>query len=136
MNLIFGEDDRVAAWVGEHLGIIMAEPYTAIGGTADNETLSIGVVFNNWNGFNFDISLYGPGALTRGAISSVYDYAFRQAGAVRLTAYTRRSNENMQMLLPRFGFKPEGESERYFGDEDALRFCLLRETAEKWMKNG
>jgi hypothetical protein len=132
--LIFGEDNRVAEWVGKNLGITMSPPYTAIGGTVDEKTLSVGVVFNNWNGFNFDISLYGPGALSRAAIAGVYDYVFRQAGAIRLTAYTRRSNENMQKLLPRFGFEPEGESKLYFGNEDALRFYLLREQAEKWIK--
>jgi hypothetical protein len=133
VRLIFGEDDRVAEWVGEKLGLKMFPPYVAIGGTIDGP-LCIGVVFNNWNGFNFDISLYGPNALTRGAIRSVYHYAFIQAGAERLTAITKRSNENMQELLPRFGFTFEGESPKYFGEEDAMRFCLLKETAEKWMR--
>lgn len=133
MKLVFGEDDRVAKWVGDHLNIQMTPPYVAIGGTLNGQDLRIGVVFNNWNGSNFDISLYGPRSLRRGDLRAIYHYAFEQAGAVRLTAITRRSNENMQRMLPRLGFEPEGESKFYFGNEDAVRFVLFRQAAEKWM---
>lgn len=115
----------------------MVEPYTAIGGTVDGQSLCIGVVFNSWNGSNIDISLYGPGALRRGAISGVYHYAFKQLNATRVTANTRRSNKVMQRLLPRFGFKFEGISERYFGPtrpDDAIRYVLFPENAEKWIR--
>lgn len=133
MNLVFGDDQRIADWVGNELGIVMAPPYTAIGGTRDGSTIEIGVVFNNWNGANLDISLVSRRGLSRGAIRAVYHYVFKQAKARRLTAITRRSNELMQRQLPRFGFELEGESRCYFGDEDALRYVLLPELAKKWM---
>jgi hypothetical protein len=136
LRLVFGADDLVASYVGANLQQIMVPPYTAIGGTVDGETLCIGAVFNQWNGSNLDISLYGPGALRRGAIRAVYHYAFEQTGAQRLTAITRRSNKTMQRLLPRFGFQFEGTSKRFFGPskaDDGLRFVLFPEQARKWM---
>lgn len=133
MRLIFGEDERIAKWVGERIGIAMCPPYVAIGGTRYGTDIDIGVVFNNWNGANMDISLASKYALTRGAIRSVYRYAFVQAGAKRLTAITKPSNDLMLKQLPRFGFIFEGPSARYFGDEDGLRFALFPENAKKWM---
>lgn len=134
MTLVIGDDVRVAGWVGENLSIQMSPPYVAIGYSERGE-LRAGVVLNNWNGFNFDISLYGPGHIRRGALRAVYRYAFVQAMALRLTAITKPSNEHMIKLLPKFGFAQEGPpNRRYFGNEDALRFVLFREDAERWMK--
>lgn len=138
MKLVFGRDELVAQWVAENLKLPMIPPYVAIGGTRDDKSLCIGVVFNQYNGSNIDISLYGPGGLTRGNIRAIYSYAFVQLKVNRVTAITRRSNKNMQRLLPRFGFKFEGTSARYFGSEksdDAIRFVLFQDDARKWI-NG
>lgn len=137
MRLVFGQDDLVANWVFVNLGLEVSRPYVAIGGTKDGESLCIGVVFNNFNGSNMDISLFGPGCLTRGNIRAIYQYVFQQMGVQRLTAITRRSNKKMQRLLPRLGFKYEGNSARYFGPlkaDDAIRFVLFPEEAEKRIK--
>ena len=134
MNLVFGQDDAVAKYVGDNIAVPMVPPYVAIGGTRDGQTLCIGVVFNQYNGSNIEISLYGPRGLTRGNIRGIYDYAFKQLGVNRVTANTRRSNKRMQRMLPKFGFKFEGISARYFGPtkaDDAIRFVLFPEDAEK-----
>jgi len=138
MRLVFGCDDLVAKYVSDGLGLPMVPPYTAIGGTRDGQSLCIGVVFNEYNGSNIDITLYGPGALTRGNIRGVYHYLFEQLKVNRVTAKTRRSNKRMQRLMGRFGFKFEGISARYFGPtkaDDAIRFVLFPEEARKWL-NG
>lgn len=135
MRLVFGQDDLVAGWVSVNLGIPIAPPYTAIGGTRDGESLCIGAVFNNYNGSNIDISLYGPRGLTRGGIAAVYQYLFGQLKVNRVSALTRRSNKAMRQLLPRFGFKFEGIGARYFGParaDDAIRFVLFPDDARKW----
>ncbi len=140
MQLIFGQDDLVANWVFTNLELPVSPPYVAIGGTTDDKTLSIGVVFNQWNGSNAEITLFGPGALRRGCIRAIYHYAFVQVGFHRLTATTRRSNKKMLRLLPRFGFNFEGISKQWFGPhkaDDGMRFALFPENAQKWMKyNG
>jgi hypothetical protein len=122
--------------MSEKIGIVFIPPFVAIGATMDGQTLCAGALFNNWNGFNMDISLAAD-VLARGAIRGVYEYAFNHAGALRLTAITRRSNKRMRDILPRLGFKHEGVSFRYFGarrGDDAFRFALFRDDAQKWMK--
>lgn len=136
MILVFGQDELVAQWMSEKIGIQFVPPFVAIGATVDNRTLCAGALFNNWNGFNMDISLAAD-ALSRAAIRDVYEYAFNQVKVVRLTALTRRSNRTMREMLPRFGFREEGVSARYFGpkrQDDAFRFVLMRDDAQKWMK--
>lgn len=139
MRLVFGQDDLVAHWVFENLGLPVTPPYVAIGGTVDDKTLSIGVVFNQWNGSNAEITLFGPGAIRRGCVRAIFHYAFIQLGVNRLSATTRRSNKTMLRLLPRFGFHFEGTSKHWFGPhraDDAMRFVLFPENAQKWMKSN
>ncbi len=136
MNLVFGHDDLVAAWVSEKIGARISPPYAAIGATKDGNTLCGGVVFNRWNGHNIDITLASEGCLTRGNIRGVYNYIFEQVKAGRVSAVTRRSNKRMQRMLPRFGFEFEGVSKRYYGPtkaDDGFWFVLFPEKARRFL---
>jgi RimJ/RimL family protein N-acetyltransferase len=134
---VFGKDQLVAEFVSAGIGDHFSPPYVCIGFSKDAKTLCGGAIFNNWNGANIEISIYGPGALTRGAIRVACRYAFGQSNATRMTAKTRRSNKRMQALLPRLGFTFEGVQKRFFGPDradDALLYALFPQDAEKWMK--
>lgn len=132
MRLVFGRDREVAEFVASGLGVTITPPYVAIGGEKDGK-LIIGVVFNNWNGANMEISLYGPGGITRGAIAGVFHYVFKQAKARRLTAITRKSNERMQRMLPRFGFVMETPLRDYYPEEDGIQYVLYPADAQRWI---
>lgn len=136
MTPVFGRDDLVAKWVGANLGQVIVPPFVAIGFTEDGTSLCGGAVFNEWNGSNVEVTIYGPGALRRSAIQTVLRYAFRQIKANRLTARTKRSNRVMRRLLPRLGFRFECSMKHYYGPsrgEDALMFVLLPADAGKWI---
>lgn len=136
MRLVFGEDQHVADWVSERLGVHIAPPFTAIGATKDGRSLCAGAVFNRWNKFDIEIHLAGPGCMTRGNLRGVFHYVFVQIGAIRATAVTKRSNAPMRRLLPRLGFQFEGVSKQYFGPSranDGMRFVLFPEQAIRWM---
>ena len=133
MTLIENCDDEVVSWASQHLKQTIFPPYRAFG-IAENGEMIGAMVFNGWNGANMEITVYGPGAMTKSAISFAYDYIFNQAGAIRLTARTRRNNLLMRKLLPRLGFKYEGTMKKYFGPEkadDALLFVLWPENGRK-----
>ena len=135
IQLVFGQDELVANWVSAKTRALIAPPYVAIGATRDGKTLCTGAVFNCWNGHNIDISLASENGITRGAIRAIYSYAFDQIRAGRVSAKTRRSNKTMRNMLPRFGFRFEGVSQRYFGPtkaDDAFLFVLLPENARKF----
>jgi hypothetical protein len=134
VQLVFGEDALVAHWVGLNLGVAIHPPFTAIGGTVDGQTLCAGAVFNDFNGSNIEITLFGPGCFTRGNVRAMYHYAFVQLQANRLSAKTRKRNKLVRRLLPRLGFVFEGTLKNYYGmGEDALTFRLDPAVAKKWM---
>lgn len=136
MRILIGHDDAVAEWAGKRLGAVFHRPFVAIGFLRDDGTLCGAAVFNGWNGSNIDITIYGPGCMTRQTVGVVYRYVFGQLKANRATARTMRSNKQMQRLLPRLGFRWEGVAPRYYGigrKQDAVVYRLLREDAQKWM---
>ncbi len=138
MYLIYGQDEAVAIWVFAHLGLgpPNRSPYVAIGVVDDAGRPTGGMVFNDWNGANIEITVYAPHALTRQAMRAAYAYVFGQVGACRLTAKTKRNNAIMKKLLPRYGFKFEGVLRNYYGPnpaDDALIFRLDPQAAAKWM---
>lgn len=130
-GLAFGCDDAVAEWVSQRIKSKVHKPYVAVGVVRDGK-LCGGVVLNGWLGpdANVDITIASERGFSRGAIREIYDLAFGQLKASRITAHTKRSNKAMQRLLPRLGFKFEGMARRYFGAkraDDALIFALFPE---------
>jgi hypothetical protein len=134
--LVFNEHDRVAGWVSEKIGAVIAPPYVAIGASKDGgKTLCGGAVFNDWNNYNIEITLASDDCLTQGTIRGIYHYLFEQSKAGRVTAHTRRSNKAMRDMLPRFGFEFESIAKRYYGPnkaDDAFVFVLFPENARKF----
>lgn len=137
MRLVFGQDEDVSAFVAQGLGINISPPFVAIGVVDRSDNPIGGIVFNQWNGANLEITIYGRGIIQRGIIAGTYWYAFEQCGASRLTAKTKRSNKLMRKLLPRLGYKYEGTMKNYYkSGDDALIFRLDPEEAQKWMTHG
>lgn len=135
MQLIFGHDAEVGAWAAQKIGIPLSPPFVAIG-VADEKELRGAAIYNNWNGWQIEMSIYGPGCLTRGIIRSLLlAYPFDDIGAGRVTARTKRSNKAMQKLFPRLGFEMEGVLKRFYGPtkaDDAFIYRLDRQAAERW----
>ena len=134
MEVVTGHDDLVAGWVGHRIQSLIVPPYVTIG-FARNGVLCGGVVFTCWNGASMFISLASERGFTRENIKTVYQYAFEQVGATRLTAISRRDNKRMHAIFPRLGFVgPEAVLKRFFGHrkaDDAFVFGLYPENARK-----
>ncbi len=136
MQLVYGLSDHVAAWTGEKLGYHIAPPLLGIGVMNEHGEPIGGIVFNDWNGYNLEISIYGPGAMSRRTIAAAFRYAFTIAKATRLTARTKRSNATLKAMLPRLGFELEGVLHHYYGagpNNDAFIYRLDPSAAAKWM---
>jgi len=137
--IVYGQDALVGEWASKTLGREIVPPFVTMGFSRDGQNLHGAAVFNDWNGSNLEITIIGPGCLTRGNIRAVYSYVFGQIRANRLTAKTARNNKRMLRLLPRLGFTWESVAKRYFGPEkrnDAIVFALFRENAEKWYEHA
>jgi len=133
--IVYGHDAAVAEWMGGRLDTVFTPPYTALG-VADKEGRLIGgLLFNDYNGSNIEVTAYGPGAVTRESVTTMFRYAFVQLGCWRLSARTRRGNHAVRELLLRLGFKPEGIRPGYWGRSKANDCFLygLKRTNCKWL---
>lgn len=133
MQLVFGHDAHIAQWAAENLGVEISPPFIAIG-IVDESGLRGGIVYNHYNRFDIEMSIFGPGCMRRGIIRAALSYPFDQLGVLRVSAQTRRDNKSMRAMLPRLGFKFEGVRERHYGPnrrDDAFLFGLPRER-NKW----
>lgn len=135
MPLVTGHDGAVADWVAARLGIAIAPPYVALGVLNDTGTLIGGAVFSGRSGANIDVTIYGPGAMTRPALRAGFAYVFGQLRCERLTARCKRSNVAMRRLMERLGFTYEGTQRRYWGPErsdDAMLYGMTRDEC-RWL---
>lgn len=138
MRLITGNDDFVAAWAGQKLGVSFQPPYVAFGIVDDTDCLVGASIFNDrYPNGNIEWTHVGRGTLRPRILKEIAKYAFVDNKATRITAKTRRGNAIVRRLLPKGGFAYEGTQRRYFGPEradDALVFVLFRESAERWLR--
>lgn len=131
---MYGQDQAVAEWVAQRLGIPIQPPYRAIGVENEQGEAIGGMVFNDWTGANVEITIFGPGALTRKTLRVALRYVFGELKALRLTARTKRDNGMMQAVLGRLGFEREGVMRDYYGrGQHAVLYRLLPRQAAKWM---
>lgn len=140
MNLLFGHDETVAAWVATRAkGKPFVPPYTAIGILdADGKALRGGFVFTGRTTDSIEMSGAGIATTHREAWRALLHYVFVQLGCSRLQMHTRRSNKRTKKILApeRSGFTFEGVSRRLYGREDGIRFSLVADDLpgfrEKW----
>lgn len=135
MDIVTGRDTEVANWLSGQISQPIVPPYVCVG-FIKNGQLAGAALFNDFNFSNIELTIYGPGCMTRQAIRFVFLYAFDLLKVNRVSARTRRSNAVMRKLLPRLGFTYEGTARRYYGPEradDALLFTLFPDSARKWM---
>jgi RimJ/RimL family protein N-acetyltransferase len=136
MKMLLGHDVAVAEWIGNRIGDPIIPPYTALGWLDDDGTLAVGFVFFGYvPGGNIEMGLAATGKLTRGILSAVADYVFRQAGAKRITARCKRRNTKAHNMLKRAGFVQECVCRDYYHDDDAVQFRLTKSGC-KWLKEA
>lgn len=137
LRLVVNDSDRVGQWVFENLGQILVPPFVAIG-IVNNDTIVGGWVINDFNSFNCEVTIYGPGCVKRNVIRALFSHVFIDLGCIRLSARTRRDNHVMRRILPRLGFKQEAVAQRYFGPnkrDDAFVYRMLRHECQ-WIEQG
>lgn len=134
MMIVFGRDDEVASWAAERLNLkalgslrkTFVRPYVAIG-IENGKGYCGAYVLNQFTGPDIELTIAGRGAVSRTALSVIYDYVFNQLGCLRISATCRTDNTQAIRLAERLGFKREGMSRKKFGNSNAVLLGLLRE---------
>src|SRR5262245_60618272 len=119
-----GRDPDAARWIGRQLGIEFedtADIIALLGPNAGRRGFFLligGFVFTGRNACNVDMTVYGPGCMTRRTMRAASEYVFGTLGCARVTARCRRSNRVARRALEKAGFVYEGTQRHYFGPRD------------------
>ena len=126
MRPIFEPQQAIIAWAGRELGTAFHPPCYAIG-VVNNAGEPVGAaIFNNFQDCNIEVTMVGPGAFSRSIARVMAEFAFNANNVARLTVTTRAKNKKLTALIERVGWKREGRLRRWYGDDDAIVFGMLR----------
>lgn len=126
MMLDLAHGAEVIGWMNERLGVAFAPPAAALGVRRAGRIVG-GVVVNNYNRINCDVSVAGePRAWSPAFMRALAVWIWRELGAARVTMLTE--NPVVERLAVRMGAQREGTLRNWFGPgRDAAVFGLLRE---------
>lgn len=135
MNLVFGHDRSVAAWVADRIPEMSAFPDSAVAiGVADGQTLIGGVVYSHYSGADISMHQAGePGWLNRERLDVFFAYPFRQLGCRRVTGLVARKNKHARSIVERLGFKLEGKIRHGLPADDLMLYGMLRSEC-RWLR--
>ena len=134
--LVYGEDEALAAWVGERLGMAFSPPYVCIG--VSRETLVAAALYNNFQLPNIQITFVttSPRWATRQVIARILAYPFVELGCARVSAVTEVTNRDARRFLRRLGFRQEGYHPELFQRGDGVSYGLMKHDALKWLEKS
>ena len=126
MTPVFEPQEAIIAWAGRQLGVNFHQPCYAIG-VVNNAGEPVGAaVFNDFADRNIEVTMVGPGAFSRSIARVMAEFAFNANNVSRLTVRTRAKNKKLAALIEKTGWKREGRLRRWYGDDDAIVFGMLR----------
>ncbi len=130
-TMLFGYDQSIAQWTWNEFGITPAPINAAIGLVRYNKLIGA-AIFQNFTGYNIELSYYGPNTFSASIARTLAKFTIERFNIDRLTMRTNRSNINILRMFHKFGFKFEGIQKRYYGPfGDAAIFVLFREDLER-----
>lgn len=130
VDYVYGEDERVTAWMAERIGINQfRDDVKTIGIERDGELIG-GTAFDTFCERECVLHTASDGSarwLTRDYIKLVFHYPFIQLGFVRLTSFVSVNNPRSLRLAKHFGFVEEGRARGAGKDgEDLVMLGMLR----------
>jgi hypothetical protein len=142
--LIFGQDDRVTAWVAGQEGNVVPPPAYASIGYERGGKLVAGVFFDGVTETNVFAHIASTShVLPRSLLTATCEYAYGQCGAQRLTLMIRDDNRRCIDMVLGMGAKLECVITYGHESGDVLLFVLWKDAkfverlrARHWLKES
>ena len=131
MDLVTNNPQPFVDWLKERLRLdkIQGEENAQAYGFTRDSTIVGSFVFSEYTGN--DVHMYcasdNPKIFQRRYLKAMFDYCFDDLKVCRVSAMCNESNLRSRKLISGVGFKQEGRLRKYFGNEDALVYGLLKE---------
>lgn len=135
--LVYGRDQELAHWAGEHLGIADFGLCVSIG-VEHRGKIVAAAIFHQYRHPNIEITFVtsSPRWASKGAVRGILAYPFLQLRCKRVTAIARADNRQARAFLERLGFVLEGYHPDVFVTGDAVTYGMLAKDAERWIGNS
>ncbi|MFN9029635.1 MAG: GNAT family N-acetyltransferase [Betaproteobacteria bacterium] len=121
--LVYGQDERVTAWVAAQSGDAPPPPTAAVGYERNGE-LAAGTYFDGCSDNNIFCHIASTGLLPRELLQAAMAYAYRQLELERMTLIVHDDNERCINLCLGLGAELEGVMARARKGGDILLFVL------------
>ena len=137
IGLLLHNDRQVAAYLfPRYVREGVRVSYDAAVGILTDGELTGGILLQSWNGFNVELSYYGPRTLTLGVTRCLARYLLSAFNPSRVTVTVNRKRKNLMRGLRKLGFAVEGTQRRFYGEQDinrntGVRFVMFREQVEQ-----
>lgn len=136
MNLVFGEDERIARWVlGQipHMSVGFGES-KALGVIDKDFKILGGVVYHDYRKNDIQISCASITRrwLCRKFLHAMFFYPFVTLGCDRVTSCIPAKNTHTRRFIESLGFTQEGIMRRGFIEDDCVIYGLLHNEC-KWI---
>ena len=122
-QLIYGHDEKIAAWTQDTFGIRPYKYDMAVGILAHGQLVG-SVMWHAYRGHDIEVSYFGPQTMTLGILRQCARIAVDHFGVSRVTARAVKSNKTMTKGVKKIGFEYEGICHNGYGDEDAIMYGL------------
>jgi hypothetical protein len=131
-GLVIDDNARVAAWVYATYNLFPIPVNRALGIVEKDGVLVGGVLLQNYNGANIELSYYGPWTLSAGIIRTLAHILISEFNVARVTVITSKKKKRLLRSLQRFGWCLEGAQRCFYGSEDCtrntgIRFVMFRD---------
>lgn len=131
--MIVVTDDAVVRYIERALDVTIDRPCISFGLMTDGKEPLCAVVFNDYNGANIEMTMVCE-RMTRGVVRYIAQYVFGKCGCERLTVRIKKQNKRAIRAAKRFGFVFEAGLRRYYKDDDAHLFRMLKAEC-RWLKD-
>lgn len=125
-GLLIDHDPVVASWTQQKFNVYPLPFNKALGLVDEKGKLVGGILFQNFNGANIELSYYGPRTLSAGICRIIARIALSEFKVARLTVITSRRNKRLIRGLIKLGFRLEGMQRCFYGHEDTKKNTGVR----------
>lgn len=121
--LAHGNDSLINEWTLAMFGVRNFNSDMAFG-IMEGPQIVGSVFFHAYNGYDIELSYFGPQTLTLGILRSICRIALDHFGVSRITVRTPKTNKQMTRGIHKLGWIFEGVRHNGYGDIDAVMYGL------------
>ena len=135
MNLVFGHDATVNAWIEQTVGWLVNKTPSVSAGAIDADGVLRGALVLTWQS-ETAAEMHLAGRISNDVLKAWFGFVFGRAGIHRLEVRTSKKNRTIKRAAPKFGFRYESVAKSFYGPgHDAVVYVMTPDQC-RWITDG